>query len=637
MCGITGFIDYEGKSDLGILYRMRDSLIHRGPDSAGAMIINCNKCQIGFGHRRLSIIDLSACGDQPMTDETGNYVIIFNGEIYNFNEIKEELKSSGILFHSTSDTEVILKSYIKWGIKAVDKFIGMFAFAIYDKIYDKIFFCRDRTGVKPLYYTTMTGTILFGSELKSLMAHPSFEKTIDLKTLGSFFKHGWIGAPGSIFESTFKLKPGHFLEIDLATRQTKEHCYWDAHDYYNKQQFNISFTDAKEQLHELLKSACEYRMVADTEVGIFLSGGFDSSLVTAILQSHRTGKINTFSIGFEENQFNEAPFARAIADHLGTNHHEVICTAKEALDLIPSLPFHYDEPFADSSAIPTMLVSRLASKNVKVALSADGGDEVFGGYPKYYIGLHNLKRIQSIPTFLKKTFAHLLWLPENLIRNRNPHRHILIEKLRNTLFNNNSQEIFRYRSEPFHFSDNEIKKLFVASSDHSLVKTFYDDFNLRQTLNPSLLMMALEYKTILADDMLVKVDRATMAYSLEGREPFLDHRLLEFSARLDWNFHFKNDKPKSLLREICYEYIPQNLLDRPKKGFSIPTDKWLNHELKELIMEVSSRTFIQNQNIFNFKSCNIMIKNYYDGYDKNGERIWFFLMFQLWYQKWMIS
>jgi len=634
MCGITGFIDYEAKTDVSILTRMRDTLTHRGPDSAGAMIFNNNNCQIGLAHRRLSIIDLSESGNQPMTDNTGNYVIVFNGEIYNFKELKIELQSSGVQFHSTSDTEVILTSYIRWGIKAVDKFIGMFAFAIYDKANNKVIFCRDRTGVKPLYYSVNSNTILFGSELKSLMAHPSFQKDIDFNVLGSFLRHGWIGAPSTIFENTYKVKPGHYLEINLNKRETREYCYWDAHDYYNKEQLNISFDEAKEHLHELLKSACEYRMIADTEVGIFLSGGFDSSMVTAILQKNRMEKINTFSIGFEDEKFNEAPFAKAVANHLGTNHHELICTANDALELIVDLPFYYDEPFADSSAIPTMLVSRLASEKVKVALSADGGDEVFGGYTRYYYKLGDFYKVQSIPAILKKPIAALLWLPINLINSPNPLYQIRLEKLKKVLNYNNSSVIFRYRSEPMHYAEVEIRKLLKKNIDLS-AKTFYDDNLLKESLEPSMFMMALEYKTTLVDDILVKVDRAAMAFSLEAREPFLDHRIVEFCSRLNSNFHYRNKNAKSLLREICYEYIPKALLDRPKKGFAIPTKNWLHNELKEMVMELSGESFIKRQGIFNAKNCTKMINNYYQGFDKDGERIWFFLMFQLWYNKWM--
>ncbi|MEO9209586.1 MAG: asparagine synthase (glutamine-hydrolyzing) [Ginsengibacter sp.] len=634
MCGITGFIDYSCKSNLEILSKMTNTLVHRGPDSAGTFLMN-DQYQIGLGHRRLSIIDLSNCGNQPMTDETGNYTIVFNGEIYNFMEIRNELQISGFKFRSTSDTEVILLAYIKWGIIAVGKFIGMFAFTIYDKIKNTVTFCRDRPGVKPFYYAVLPDIILFGSELKSIMAHPSFEKKIDFNALGSFFRRGWIAAPHTIFESTSKLKPGHYLEINLNNREFNETCYWDAHDFYKMDELRMSFDEAKEHVHGLLKSACEYRMVADTEVGVFLSGGFDSSTVAAILQKDRTKKLNTFCIGFEEERFNEAPYAKAIAAHLGTNHHEVICNANDALELIPDLPFHYDEPFADSSAIPTMLVSKLASSKVKVSLSADGGDEIFGGYSKYYSKMSDFDRVKAIPNFIKKPLSNVLNIFTNFVNSKDPLFQIRIEKLQNILGYKDLIQMYRYRSEPIYFSDREIGKLFKEKKVNMALGSFYDNIGLRKNIDPAMFMMGVDYKTTMVDDILVKVDRATMAYSLEGREPLLDHRLLEFSARLNRNFHYKNGQSKSLLKEICYEYIPKNLIDRPKKGFSIPTDHWLKNELKSLVMECGNQKFLTEQNVFNVENCNKMIENYYKGYDKNAERIWFFLMFQMWYKKWM--
>jgi asparagine synthase (glutamine-hydrolysing) len=635
MCGITGFIDYSCNSSLEILSKMTNSLLHRGPDSVGTVILN-DQYQIGLGHRRLSIIDLSNCGSQPMTDETGNYTVVFNGEIYNFNEIKNELETFGFKFRSTSDTEVILSAYIKWGIQAVNKFIGMFAFAIYDKTNNKMTFCRDRTGVKPFYYSVLPDIILFGSELKALMAHPSFEKRIDFNSLGSYFRRGWIAAPYTIFESTYKLKPAHYVEINLNNREFDERCYWDAHDYYKMDELEMSFHEAKEHVHKLLKSACEYRMVADTEVGIFLSGGFDSSTVAAILQKGRTKKLNTFSIGFEDERFNEAPYAKAIANHLGTNHHEVICSAHDALELIPSLPFNYDEPFADSSAIPTMLVSKLASSKVKVCLSADGGDEVFGGYLRYYAELSDFKKVKAVPTFLKKPLFGLLHMLSNSLNLKDPLYQIRLEKLQSILSHKDLSQMYRYRAEPIYFSDKEISKLFKEKNIDMSIKSFYDCIELRRSIDPAMYMMALDYKTTLVDDLLVKVDRATMAYSLEGREPLLDHRLIEFCARLNRSFHYKNGQSKSLLKEICYEYIPKHLIDRPKKGFSIPTDDWLKNDLKDIVMECGNEQFLTEQNIFNVKSCLTMLQNYYKGFDKNAERIWFFLMFQMWYKKWML-
>ncbi len=635
MCGIAGFIDFTGQSSELILDRMRDTLIHRGPDGWGSKLINYKAARIGLSHRRLSIIDLSPCGAQPMSDASGKYTIVFNGEVYNFKALRGELQKKGIIFKSDSDTEVVLEAYKIWGMECLERFIGMFAFVILDLNKEVVILCRDRTGVKPLYYTTYNGLLLFGSELKAIMAHPQFEKQIDHAVLGSFFKHGWIEAPHSIFKDTYKVKPGHFLRFSLETKQIKEYCYWNASDYYNMEESDLNFNDAKEQLEELLKTACEFRMVADTEVGIFLSGGIDSSTVAAILQKNRTQKIKTFSVGFNEAEFNEAPAAKAVAAHLGTDHQEIICTEKDALDLIPKLPEHYDEPFGDSSAIPTMLVSRFAAGSVKVALSADGGDEVFGGYPKYNYSLHSLKKIKALPHIFKRPLHKLLSVSGGITISKNPHHQVLLEKLRNTL-SRNEKEFFRQRSEPMHFSTLELQKLFNHKGA-VMAPSYYDHPGLKNEMASSKFMMALEYKTILPDDMLVKVDRATMAFSLEGREPLVDHRLLEFSARLKSSMHFNDGKLKGLLKSIAYDHIPSALLDRPKKGFSIPTDKWLRNELKELVMDMCNIQFITSQNIFESREVQRMVSNYYKGYDRNAERIWFFLMFQMWYKKWITS
>jgi asparagine synthase (glutamine-hydrolysing) len=636
MCGITGFIDFTRHSAEPILDSMRDMLIHRGPDGLGSYFINNKAAQIGLAHRRLSIIDPSPCGAQPMSDPSGKYTIVFNGEVYNFKALRVDLQKKGISFKSNSDTEVVLEAYKMWGMECLEKFIGMFAFALLDLNKEVVILCRDRAGVKPLYYTTYTELFLFGSELKAIMAHPQFEKQIDHAALGSFFKHGWIEAPHSIFKNTYKIKPGHYLQFSLKTKEVKEYCYWNASDYYNMEEYDLTFSDAKDQLEELLKSACEFRMVADTEVGIFLSGGIDSSVVAAILQENRTKKIKTFSVGFNEAEFNEAPAGKAVAAHLGTDHHEIICTESNALDLIPQLPDHYDEPFGDSSAIPTMLVSRFAARSVKVALSADGGDEVFGGYPKYNYSLNNLKKINAIPRIFRKPLHHILSIPAGITISKNPHHQVLLEKIRNTL-SRDEREFFRQRSEPMHFSSLELQKLFSNNGEAVTVPSHYDHPGLKSEIAPSKFMMALEYRTILPDDMLVKVDRATMAFSLEGREPLLDHRLLEFSARLKTSVHFNGGKLKALLKSVAYGHIPAALLDRPKKGFSIPTDKWLRNELKELVMDMCNIPFLKSQNIFEPLEAQRMVSNYYKGYDRNAERIWFFLMFQLWYKKWITS
>ena len=383
MCGITGFCDFNKSIKKEFLENATSVLKHRGPDDSNSEVYETGNATIGFGHRRLSILDLSACGRQPMHSDDENISIILNGEIYNFKEIKKELQNEGHLFHSASDTEVIIKSYQQWGIDAVHKFIGMFAFVLFDKNKNVLYCFRDRAGVKPFYYYKNNDCVLFASELKAFHEYPLFKKEINEEAVSLFFKYAYIRAPHTIFKNAFKLQAGHYLEIDISKKEVKEIKYYDVINFYNKPKLKISEEEAIEETERLMKSAFQYRLVSDVTVGVFLSGGYDSSAVAAILQKNNQQKIKTFTIGFHENNFNEAPYAKKIANYLGTDHHEFYCTEKEAQNIIPQLADIFDEPFGDSSAIPTTLVSRFAAKQVSVALSADGGDEIFAGYNRY--------------------------------------------------------------------------------------------------------------------------------------------------------------------------------------------------------------------------------------------------------------
>ncbi|MCB0709080.1 MAG: asparagine synthase (glutamine-hydrolyzing), partial [Chitinophagaceae bacterium] len=358
MCGISGFVDFNKKSGKNILEKMNRTLHHRGPDGEGYGIFETDTSITGLGHRRLSIIDLSEGGSQPKTYK--GLHITFNGEIYNYAEIKNSLVSKGHTFNSHSDTEVILHAYEEWGPAALQQFIGMFAFVIYDETNKKIFACRDRAGVKPFFYYYKDGLFLFASELKALLQHPGFTKEINTDAVAAFLQFGYVPTPNCIFNDTHKLKPGHYLLLNLQTKAIETTRYWNVYDAYNKPEVKISLPDAISETEKLLTSAFQYRMVSDVPVGVFLSGGYDSSCVTAILQKNNTEKIKTFTIGVPDVGLNEAPFAKEIAAHLGTDHTEYYCTQKEALEIVPQLPFFYDEPFADSSAIPTTLVSRIA-------------------------------------------------------------------------------------------------------------------------------------------------------------------------------------------------------------------------------------------------------------------------------------
>ncbi|MCT7446757.1 asparagine synthase (glutamine-hydrolyzing) [Aliarcobacter skirrowii] len=631
MCGIVGFCDFLKKSSSDILKNMTDILHHRGPDDSGYFWDENEYSQIALGHRRLSILDLSAHGHQPMSFE--HLDIVFNGEVYNFKEIKKELLELGYSFHSDSDTEVILKSYHQWGTKAVDKFNGMFAITIYDKKANKLIFIRDRAGVKPFYYYKKDSLILFSSELKSFHNHPDFQKDINKSSLSLYLQFGYIPEPHSIFKNTYKLKAGHYIEIDLKSQKFEEIKYWDVVDFYNKPKLDISQNEAIEKTEELLKSSFEYRMVSDVPVGVFLSGGYDSSVVTAILQKQRTEKLNTFTIGFKEKGFDEAPYAKEVAKYLGTNHTEYYCTQKDALEIIPKLCEIYDEPFGDSSAIPTILVSQLARKDVTVSLSADGGDEIFAGYSKYTTALQYFNKFKSIPNSVKS-------LVKLGMDNINPN-HIPIlsntynfatryEKINGILKAKSSVEAMKYTSE--YFTKKERDTILNVHFDD--LKTNFD-IQIADTNDEMNQMLAIDYKTYMIDDILTKVDRATMSVSLEGREPLLDYRIVEFVSQLPSNLKYKDGDKKWLLKQITHKYLPKEMMDRPKQGFGVPLTEWFRDELKEYFMIYLDERRIEKEGLFNSKEVVRLRDSYLSGNRENVQKLWFLLMFEMWYEKWM--
>ncbi len=631
MCGISGFIDFNQKSSKDILVHMADALTHRGPDDSGYEFFEENNAQVGFGFRRLSIIDLSAHGHQPMFSEDKNLAIIFNGEIYNFREIRSELESEGYRFVSNSDTEVILQSYQKWGTACVKKFIGMFAIAIYDKINRKIILIRDRPGVKPLMYYWKNGLFLFSSELKSFHRHPDFKKELNFDALSLYLSHGYVSAPYTIFSHTHKLVPGHILILDLKTQNIITEKYWDVNDYYNKPRVKISYNEALEETEKILSSAFQYRMIADVPVGVFLSGGYDSSAVTALLQKNSTRKIKTFTIGFHEQKFNEAEYAKDVAKHLGTDHHEYYCTYKEALDIIPLLPEIYDEPFGDSSAVPTTLVSKIARESVKVALSADGGDEIFAGYPKYIKGIKYYSLLEKIPIPLTRMAGELMRIfkPKERTDYSLPDRY---QKLMLVLQNREPLYAFNIATEVFSFSEN--RKLLNNPGNYLL--TPFDENSLLNLNNDTLSrFQATEFKTYMVDDILQKVDRASMSVSLEGREPFLDQRIIEWVATLPSEFKLKNGVGKIILRDIVHKYVPEKMMNRPKMGFMIPVALWFKKELNELLRFYLNKEKIKEQGIFRPEETERILNSYLNQ-KKMGDfnRIWFLLMFQMWYERW---
>ncbi|MFT3978942.1 MAG: asparagine synthase (glutamine-hydrolyzing) [Ferruginibacter sp.] len=633
MCGIAGIIDFNKKSSLEILKVCTNTLSHRGPDGNGFEFIENDHCQVGLGHRRLSIIDLSTAASQPMWYK--DYCIIFNGEIYNYAEIKEQLIAKGHSFQNHSDTEMIIHAWEEWGTGMVHEFIGMFAFVIYDKTKDSVIVFRDRAGVKPFIYYWKDGLFVFGSEMKALMAHPEFKKSINNDAIGAYLQFGYVPTPYSIFDNTFKLKPGHYLELNLANQELSTTQYWNVYDAYNKPVLDISLPEAIDETEKLLTSAFQYRMVSDVPVGVFLSGGYDSSCVAALLQKNNTEKIKTFTIGVPDAGLNEAPYAKQIAAHLGTDHTEYYCTSKEALEIVPQLPDYYDEPFADSSAIPTTLVSRIAREQVTVALSADAGDEIFAGYNRYEQLLKYGVKIKKIPPIVRKATGSLMdVIPAQSIPVLNK-KYLFAqryEKIKSFLKTTSEENMLVNISR--HMSDTDADRLMKRRPGR--LTTAFQSKELKQDYYTALrYMMAIDYQTYLLDDILQKVDRAGMSVSLEGREPFLDQRIIEWAAQLPEDYKYRKGDKKYIIKQIVHKHIPQSVMDRPKMGFGIPIADWLYKELKPMVDTFLDEAYIKKQDIFNNDAIQDLRASFYNGKAERAEKIWFLLSFQLWYERWI--
>ncbi|HCP10005.1 MAG TPA: asparagine synthase (glutamine-hydrolyzing) [Thermodesulfobacterium commune] len=637
MCRIAGFLDLSCKGNYPIeqtIISMRDTLSHGGPDDAGVYIDK--DFPLALGHRRLAIIDLSPSGHQPMEFE--NLVITYNGEVYNYTEIRRELEKEGYKFFSSSDTEVILKAFHRWGIHAVHKFRGMFAFAVWDRKAKELTLVRDRVGVKPLYYYYKDGLFMFASELKAFHKHPKFEKRINPIGLSLFLRYGYIPSPYTIFENTYKLKPGHFLKIN-SKGEIKEEPYWRIESFFEQRKedwTNKSEEELEEELEGLLTESFKLRLVADVPVGMFLSGGIDSSTVCALLAKEGV-KLKTFTIGFYEKDYNEAEYAKKVANYLGTDHTELYCTPKEAFEIIPKLPEIYDEPFGDSSAIPTYLVSKLAKSQVKVSLSADGGDEQFCGYSIYWLIADRINKLSKLP--LIKPISKVLDLihPDLALRLYQTFKPILPQytnfrdkfiKLRNVL--KAKDGIGQYELSISYFLDEDLERLGISGS-----VSITDLITHQNGMDLLSLMMLTDLKTYLPDDILVKVDRATMSVALEGREPFLDHKILEWTSHLPSEYKYRNGVSKYILRKILYKYIPKELIDRPKQGFGVPIYEWFKRDLRKLYQEYLDQDRIKREGIFNHKEVKRLLDDYLGDRGVNHNKLWFLLVFEMWRERWM--
>ena len=616
MCGLTGFLDLTAGMDCDaqrtVVRRMASRLLHRGPDDGGEW--TDEKTGISLGFRRLAIVDLSPAGHQPMVSASGRFVIAFNGEVYNFGAIRQELDAAGLspAYRGGSDTEVMLAAFEAWGIeKAVSRFVGMFAFALWDREQRTLHLVRDRLGVKPLYYGWAGKTLLFGSELKALRAHPAFDGKIDRDALALMLRYDYIPAPYSIYRGYYKLPAGTILTLPLDHPQASVPvAYWSAKSVAEAgvhTPFGGSDSEASAHLEGLLRDSIGLRMIADVPLGVFLSGGVDSSVVVALMQAQSSRPVQSFTIGFQEESYNEAHHARAVAQHLGTDHTELIVSPEEAMAVIPLLPTLYDEPFADPSQIPTFLVSQLARKSVTVSLSGDGGDELFGGYNRYFWGRSLWKRLGRVPCSLRGAGAGLMnavppgvWdslfrvagplLPAGA-RQRNPGDKIA--KLAEIMGADGPDAL--YLALVSHWKQ---PTLLVDDSKEPLT-SFTDRSQWADLADFTQRMMFLDTVSYLPDDILCKVDRASMGVSLEAREPLLDHRILEFAWQLPMEMKIREGQGKWLLRQVLYKYVPQSLIERPKTGFGVPIDQWLRGPLREWAESLLSESALKHYGVFN--------------------------------------
>lgn len=631
MCGIAGFITQgkERHSIDSLVVRMADSLGYRGPDSSGSWVDP--EPGIALGHRRLAIQDLSAHGHQPMESASGRYVICLNGELYNFEKLRPELSAS---WRGHSDTEVMLAAIEAWGLEeALQRFDGMFAFALWDRQEKTLYLARDRAGERPLYYGQLGDYFAFASELKALHQLPTPPEEIDRTALTYYMRHAYVPAPYSIYTNVCKLEPGSYLQISQSGETPKIRRYWDYAAFFgeNRKQHALSEIEATDRLEALLKESIQQQMISDVPLGAFLSGGVDSSTVTALMQSMASQPVKTFTIGFEEKSYNEAPFAKAVAEHLGTDHHEFYVSPKETQQVIPSLPYLYDEPFADTSQIPTYLVAKLAREQVTVSLSGDAGDELFGGYTRYLRGPGFWNTLKYLPLPARKILGFaLLGMNKNLLNPLLRDADSAVSRFSNKLTNHYEKIAIQDR-EHFYLNLSSIN-----DNAEKLVKGGHCPNPLSGYKKPHLSyeewMMMMDVLTYLPGDILTKVDRAAMHVSLEARIPLLNKELIEFAASVPLSMKIRDGKGKWLLREVLYRYVPKELIERPKTGFCIPIGKWLKGPLRGWAESLLAEKDIERQGYLDVPLVRSMWQEHLSNRRDHTNRLWSILMFQSWLQ-----
>lgn len=633
MCGIAGIVTKRRNINAthieSIMFEMIDSIKWRGPDGHDIYLNLNNNGSVALGHCRLSIFDLSDNGKQPMSTEDSRYTITYNGEIYNYKMIRNELIKCGHHFKSNCDTEVVLYACVEWGIeKAVSKFNGMFAFALYDREENQIWLCRDRLGVKPLYYYLKDNELIFCSDIRGIYCIPWLEKHIDKRMLYGYLWSMFVPAPYTIFEDVYKLESGTYIQYNISNNKAKKYRYWDI-DNFHVIDNGLSYSEYLYNLKMLLSDAVKQRMEADVPIGVFLSGGIDSSVISALAQeSCSSKKINTYSIGFQEKRNDDAVYAKAVAGMLGTNHHELYCTAQDAFLLIEKIPEAYSEPFSDNSLVPTMILSRMTKEHVTVTLSGDGGDELFIGYPTY-LTQRRLYKARFLASLFSKTIAPIArksvslynykrWKIDKFSNATNINNIILLDFC--TVFNLLDTLIPEYMEDKYREFQ---KRIYMGKTD-----SYFDTRDIMSQSIRQSLMVGLQ------DDMLVKIDRASMYYSLECRCPFLDYRIVENSLQTPNDYKYRHGRLKAPLKDILKDYIPQNIIDRPKEGFGMPVNKWLHGEWNEIVNDYLGQDYIKNQGLFNANGVNQFLVEF-NGGGQNPvlDRLAFsLLIFQLWWK-----
>ncbi|WP_340266327.1 asparagine synthase (glutamine-hydrolyzing) [Sphingobium mellinum] len=647
MCGLVGGWSARNFDRLrSALPRMSGALRHRGPDDGGQW--NDFDAGIALAHRRLAIVDLSAAGHQPMPSASGRFMIAYNGEIYNHMAVRRSLEAIGAApaWRGHSDTETLLAAMERWGVEdTLRRCIGMFAFALWDRVEQRLWLARDRFGEKPIYYGWQGATFLFGSELKALRRYPGFDASVDRQALALYLRHNAVPAPFSIHEGIAKLLPGHSLRMDMRDLKAgicpQPHPYWLAAEAGARRQsdpFAGSEADATDALEDLLSDAVGQQMVADVPLGAFLSGGVDSSLIVALMQARSNRPVRTFSIGFNEADYNEAAHASAVAGHLGTDHTELFVSPQEAMAIIPDLPTIYDEPFADPSQIPTSLVARLARHHVTVALSGDGGDELFGGYARYFLTAAMWKRMSRVPMRIRRIGGQLVrsvpergWdrlyaLAQPLMpaHRRWSHPGDRLYKGANVILAPDERSL--YREMMSHWQPTELLEGVTEPAAYGPPR----DASVGDLTDYMMLEDACHY---MSDDILVKVDRAAMACSLETRVPLLDHRVFEFAWSLPQHLHVRGGSGKYLLRQLLYRHVPPALIDRPKQGFGVPLHSWLRGPLKDWAASLLDPARLRQQGYFNPEPIQRKWQEHLSGTRNWQYQLWDILMFQAWIEK----